>query len=104
MLSFTCGPHHCLCESSEAETWYKTNGYPLHVDGRAPSQLEEAGKRLTGAQSDDDGRVEQGDTGHGPKARNGRFFSLITGFPFPLGPLLSRQTVRYEVCNLTVVS
>ncbi|CAL5218999.1 g754 [Coccomyxa viridis] len=27
----------------------------------------------------------------------GRFYWNITGFPFPLGPLLTRRTVRYEV-------
>lgn len=64
---------------------------------RSPSQLEEAAKTLIGANPESDGRVQQGDTGHGSDSSVGRFFSLITGFPFPLGPLLSRQTVRYEV-------
>ena len=27
----------------------------------------------------------------------GRFYWNITGFPFPLGPLLKRRTIRYEV-------
>ena len=39
------------------------------------------------------GRTERGVAGQG-----GRFFLFFTGFPFPLGPLFSRQTVRYEVC------
>lgn len=26
-----------------------------------------------------------------------RFYPNITGFPFPLGPLFSRKTIRYEV-------
>lgn len=29
----------------------------------------------------------------------GRFYWNITGFPFPLGPLLKRRTVRYEVSS-----
>ncbi|EIE23551.1 hypothetical protein COCSUDRAFT_28911 [Coccomyxa subellipsoidea C-169] len=64
---------------------------------KSPSQLEQAAKSLTGQKPDSDGRVEQGDTGNGPGPNNGRFFSLVTGFPFPLGPLLSRQTIRNEV-------
>lgn len=27
----------------------------------------------------------------------GRWYSLVTGFPFPLGPFFTRQTVRTEV-------
>lgn len=27
----------------------------------------------------------------------GRFYFNFTGFPFPLGPFLNRQTLRYEV-------
>jgi hypothetical protein len=64
---------------------------------RAPSQLEEAAKRAAGKQPDDDGRVLEGKTREGPEARSGRFWPFITGFPFPLGPLLTRQTVRNEV-------
>ena len=30
----------------------------------------------------------------------GRFYWNITGFPFPLGPLLTRRTVRYEVSHM----
>ncbi len=30
--------------------------------------------------------------------KGGRFYWNITGFPFPLGPLLTRRTIRYEVC------
>ncbi|CAL8461607.1 g1138 [Coccomyxa elongata] len=29
--------------------------------------------------------------------KGGRFYWNITGFPFPLGPLLTRKTIRYEV-------
>ena len=43
---------------------------------RSPSQLEEIGRSLTGQEPDSDGRVEQRNTGHGPEAKNGRFFSL----------------------------
>lgn len=32
----------------------------------------------------------------------GRFYWNITGFPFPLGPLLTRRTVRYEVSHKPV--
>ena len=32
----------------------------------------------------------------------GRFYWNITGFPFPLGPLLTRRTVRYEVSHKRV--
>ena len=32
----------------------------------------------------------------------GRFYWNITGFPFPLGPLLKRRTVRYEVSSAAV--
>ena len=66
---------------------------------RAPSQLEEAAKRVAGKQPDDDGRVREGKSNQGPEARSGRFWPFITGFPFPLGPLLTRQTVRQEVCK-----
>ena len=64
---------------------------------RAPSQLEEAAKRMAGKQPDDDGRVVKGRTLSGPEARQGRYWPFITGFPFPLGPVLTRQTVRHEV-------
>ena len=64
---------------------------------RAPSQLEEAAKRVAGKQPDDDGRVREGKSNQGPEARSRRFWPFITGFPFPLGPLLTRQTVRQEV-------
>ena len=64
---------------------------------RAPSQLEEAAKRVAGKQPDKDGRVKEGKTLEGPEARSGRFWPFITGFPFPLGPLFTRQTVRNEV-------
>lgn len=66
---------------------------------RAPSQLEEVAKRVAGKQPDDDGRVREGKSNQGPEARSGRFWPFITGFPFPLGPLLTRQTVRQEVCK-----
>ena len=35
------------------------------------------------------------------KAAGSRFYWNITGFPFPLGPLLSRRTIRYEVGLVT---
>ena len=66
---------------------------------RAPSQLEEAANRVAGKQTDDDGHVSEGRSNQGPEARSGRFWPFITGFPFPLGPLLTRQTVRQEVCK-----
>lgn len=33
--------------------------------------------------------------------KGGRFYWNITGFPLPLGPLLTRKTIRYEVCSLS---
>ena len=33
----------------------------------------------------------------------GRFYWNITGFPFPLGPLLKRRTIRYEVSSTALV-
>ena len=48
-------------------------------------------------QPDDDGRGVEGRTLAGPEARQGRYWPFITGFPFPLGPVLTRQTVRHEV-------
>ena len=59
--------------------------------------MEEAAKRVAGKQPDDDGRVIEGKSNEGPDARSGRFWPFITGFPFPLGPLLQRETVRQEV-------
>ena len=70
-----------------------------HARRRAPSQLEEAAESLAWAKSGDDGRVEVGRTERGVAGQGGRFFLFFTGFPFPLGPLFSRQTVRYEVCS-----
>ena len=32
-----------------------------------------------------------------PAQQKGRFYWNLTGFPFPLGPLLRRRTIRYEV-------
>lgn len=37
--------------------------------------------------------------GDGTKS-NGRFYFNVTGFPFPLGPFLSRRTFRTEVNNM----
>ena len=51
---------------------------------------------MAGEQPDDDGRVVEGRTLSGPEARQGRYWPFVTGFPFPLGPLLTRQTVRHE--------
>lgn len=33
----------------------------------------------------------------GEPSGGGRFYFNFTGFPFPLGPFLNRQTLRYEV-------
>ena len=52
---------------------------------------------MAGKQPDDDGRVIEGRTLSGPEARQGRYWPFVTGFPFPLGPILTRQTVRHEV-------
>ncbi|CAL5224815.1 g7564 [Coccomyxa viridis] len=69
---------------------------------KAPSQLEEVAKRVAREQPDDDGRVIEGRTLSGPEARHGRYWPFITGFPFPLGPILTRQTVRHEVVPDTI--
>lgn len=71
---------------------------------RAPSQLEEAAKRVARKQPDDDGRVIEGRTLAGPEARQGRYWPFVTGFPFPLGPILTRQTVRHEVSHPSAVA
>lgn len=36
----------------------------------------------------------------GEASRGGRFYFNFTGFPFPLGPFLNRQTLRYVVSAL----
>ena len=52
-------------------------------------------------------RAGRAETGPGraqaskPAAAKGRFYWNITGFPFPLGPLLKRRTIRYEVRSST---
>lgn len=44
------------------------------------------------------GRIGKGQDSPKPdKPSNGRYYWNITGFPFPLGPLLKRRTIRYEV-------
>lgn len=76
--------------------------------GMAPSRSSSAarktvrqtvpGRRRQGAQESVDKSGKQG------SKKGGRFYWNITGFPFPLGPLLSRRTVRYEVGLSNLVS
>ncbi|KAK9836203.1 hypothetical protein WJX81_008501 [Elliptochloris bilobata] len=66
--------------------------------GRSPTQLGETVRTLVSESSSEDGRVQSGATLHGTRGQGaGRFYLNVTGFPFPLGPLFARQTVRYEV-------
>ena len=44
------------------------------------------------------GRKQRGTANRSKSERGkGRFYWNFTGFPFPLGPLLRRRTIRYEV-------
>lgn len=52
---------------------------------------------MSGKQPTDDGRVVRGSSKPKNDGAGGRFYFNITGFPFPLGPLFARQTVRSEV-------
>lgn len=62
-----------------------------------PQPLEEALDTLSGKQPSDDGRVVTGKSKPAKDGSGGRFYFNFTGFPFPLGPLFARQTVRCEV-------
>ena len=62
-----------------------------------PQPLEEAANTLSGKDTSDDGRVVRGSSRPKNDGSGGRFYFNVTGFPFPLGPLFARQTVRSEV-------
>ena len=62
-----------------------------------PQPLQEAAESLSGKQTSDDGRVVRGSSRPSKDGTGGRFYLNVTGFPFPLGPLFARQTVRTEV-------
>ncbi len=62
-----------------------------------PLPLQEAAESLSGKQASDDGRVVRGSSKPSKDGTGGRFYFNVTGFPFPLGPLFARQTVRTEV-------
>lgn len=62
-----------------------------------PQPLERAEETFSGKQPSDDGRVVRGNSKPSRDGAGGRFYFNITGFPFPLGPLFARQTVRTEV-------
>ncbi|KAL0048122.1 hypothetical protein WJX82_008210 [Trebouxia sp. C0006] len=62
-----------------------------------PLPLQEAAESLSGKQASDDGRVVRGSSKPLKDGTGGRFYINVTGFPFPLGPLFARQTVRTEV-------
>ena len=81
------------------------------VGAPSKTQRENKSKRASGTirQRTRHGRSRAGkaETGAGRKqaskaaAAKGRFYWNITGFPFPLGPLLKRRTIRYEVKSST---
>lgn len=62
-----------------------------------PQPLKETAESLSGKQASDDGRVVHGSSKPAKDGSGGRFYLNVTGFPFPLGPLFARQTVRSEV-------
>ncbi|DBA71728.1 TPA: hypothetical protein ACH3X2_011003 [Trebouxia sp. C0005] len=62
-----------------------------------PLPLQQAAESLSGKQASDDGRVVRGSSKPLKDGTGGRFYFNVTGFPFPLGPLFARQTVRTEV-------
>ena len=65
---------------------------------RHPSPpLQEALDTLSGKRPADDGRVVRGSSRPAKDGAGGRLYLNVTGFPFPLGPLFARQTVRTEV-------
>ncbi|KAK9846457.1 hypothetical protein WJX81_004293 [Elliptochloris bilobata] len=86
MAHFACSRRNCRPEAG----------------GQAPTA---ARKAATGGRRDA-GKVELmrhephrpgGTRDDGREHSPGRFYFAVTGFPFPLGPLLERRTVRYEV-------
>lgn len=80
----------CSMEGKDA-----TQQAPRHP----PAPLEEATETLAGKDTSDDGRVVRGDSRPRNDGTGGRFYFNLTGFPFPLGPLFARQTVRTEVSS-----
>lgn len=75
---------------------------PMQGSRRSPEQGKYS---RTGKQRGRPGQQHAGEAGSSteqskPAASDrGRFYWNITGFPFPLGPLLKRRTVRYEVSS-----
>ena len=84
-------PALCRQENKSA-----TNQAPRHP----PQPLQKAAESLSGKRSTDDGRVVRGTSKPAQDGAGGRFYLNVTGFPFPLGPLFARQTVRCEVHTL----
>ena len=82
--------HVLLCRDKSKSA---TEQSPRHP----PLPLQEAAESLSGKQASDDGRVERGSSKPLKDGTGGRFYFNVTGFPFPLGPLFARQTVRTEV-------
>jgi len=79
-------------------------------DSTGPSAAQQRGQtskkgttkqRRSLGQKSRTGKQTSGETrsgvAHDNSGKPGRFYWNITGFPFPLGPLLSRRTIRYEV-------
>ena len=83
----------CLCRQEDKSA---TDQAPRHP----PQPLQEAAESLSGKHSRDDGRVVRGRSKPAQDGSGGRFYLNVTGFPFPLGPLFARQTVRCEVHTL----
>ena len=68
-----------------------------------PIPPKEGAESLAGKDRADDGRVVEGDSRPRNDGFGGRFYLNLTGFPFPLGPLFARQTVRTEVMGLRFI-
>lgn len=85
-------PALCLRQDNKSAT----DQAPRHP----PQPLQEAAESLSGKHSKDDGRVVRGKSKPAQGGSGGRFYLNVTGFPFPLGPLFARQTVRCEVTTL----
>lgn len=85
--------HQHLVLTCRQESKSATEQAPRHP----PPPLQEAAESLSGRQTSDDGRVVRGSSKPSKDGTGGRFYFNVTGFPFPLGPLFARQTVRTEV-------
>ena len=85
--------HSALSDGCSKQQKDATKQAPRHP----PLPLQEAAESLSGSQPKADGRVSQGRIKPRNDGLGGRFYLNVTGFPFPLGPVFARQTVRTEV-------